>query len=321
MDLFTIFLWAPFLSFVIYLIYVFYPRTMDIPAAGKVILVTGGASGIGLAVVKKLVEMKCQVVACDVNGRGLKELQEKYPQIKTYLVDVTQKDEVEELHRQLEEHNYHVWGIANIAGIWNAPNQKPKEMKSVIELEDDELSSVLNVNLLGAMKVNRTFFPMIKETKGCILQVTSTAGRVSVVGTNSAYCISKRALMTYMDFLRREISHLGIRVLCVEPGATVTPLSMETFKDMTTYQYDKTQFSGMFRDTTSVMHSVGFDNPKNWQSPEHVADVIVHQMFTSTNPIPHLVIDHPIIKFGVIATSFLPYAIQDVMLKGRKWSR
>jgi len=310
---------APILGFILYITYIFFPRTMDVPAAGKVVLVTGGASGIGLAVVKKLVEMKCQVVTCDVNGRGLKELQDKYPQIKTYLVDITQTEEVEELYRQLEEHNYHVWGIANIAGIWNAPNQKPKERKSVIELEDNEISSILDVNLLGPMKVNRIFFPMIKSTKGCILQVTSTAGRVSVVGTNGAYCISKRALMTYMDFLRREISHLGIRVLCVEPGATITPLALEGLKDMSTNQYDKTQFSGMFRNMSSLMHTLGFDDPKIWRSPEQVADVIAHQLFTSTNPIPHVVIDHPIIKFGVVMTSFLPYALQDVMLTGRKW--
>jgi len=322
MDVLLILVLTPVILLLAFVAYSSYPRAMDILVGDKTVLVTGGASGIGMATVEKLLSLGCQVVVCDSNGQALARLAEKHPQVKTYWVDITKTEEVQELYKELASHGIQVWGIANVAGIWNAPTQRSREMKSCVEMEvESEVAPILDVNLYGAMRVNRIFFPMLKITKGCIIQVTSTAGRVNVVGTNGAYCISKSALISYMNHLRRELNHLGIRVLCIEPGATSTGLALNSVANMGLYEYKNTQFEAMFRDSVWPMQLAGFDNPKNWRLPEQVADVIVKEMFSSVNPVPHVVVDHFVGKFGVILTSYLPYGLQDLMLNGRKWRR
>lgn len=196
---------------------------------------------------------------------------------------------------------------------------------------------MLNINLLGAMRINKIFFPMVKKSKGCLLHITSIAGRVSVIGSNDAYGISKQgiskfpilrndiiALITYCNFLRRELYHTGVRVLCIEPGPVRTELAINAMDDMTTFEYNETQFEKMFKglmkkiqnlmkfrlDAVYPMHIAKVDNPFWWRHPHQVAEVIVHNMFNARVANPHIVVDNPIMKFGVIMVSILPYAWQ-----------
>lgn len=79
-----------------------------------------------------------------------------------------------------------------------------------------------DVNLFGPIEVARAFLPLLRKSKGRIVNLTSCMGRCAAEA--GPYCVSKFGLEAFNDVLRREVAQFGIKVCLVEPGYTQTSL-------------------------------------------------------------------------------------------------
>ncbi|GMR45021.1 hypothetical protein PMAYCL1PPCAC_15216, partial [Pristionchus mayeri] len=115
--------------------------------------------------------------------------------------------------------NMKLWGIVNNAGVF--PVCGPADWCSLKQYSDS-----LNVNCLGAVRISHRFLPLLKQSKGRIVTMGSSAGRMH--GQFLApYCASKFAVEAYMDCLRFEMRQFGVSVHILEPGAFKTELLNE----------------------------------------------------------------------------------------------
>jgi NAD(P)-dependent dehydrogenase (short-subunit alcohol dehydrogenase family) len=105
--------------------------------------------------------------------------------------------------------------LAYLAGIGSSP--------SLCDSTDDEIASVLAVNLLGCARVMRAVLPAMKARKsGVIVNVGSIAGEAGIMGVYSA---SKFGMRGLTDSVRREVRADGIRIALIEPGFVRTPMN------------------------------------------------------------------------------------------------
>ena len=116
-------------------------------------------------------------------------------------------------------------GSSSSSGLWAVVNNAGIIVPGFVEwITMDDMKKVVDVNLWGTISVTRAFLPLLKQTKGRIVNVASAFGIVSVPAAVS-YCISKYGVQAFCDGLRREIMHLGVTVHIIEPGLFSTNLS------------------------------------------------------------------------------------------------
>lgn len=173
------------------------------------VLITGSASGIGLAAAKRFSELGCNVYGIDISA---------VPQvgIRSFSADITDPDALADIKARLAEEGVKLRVIINAAGR--------HMMASLVESDFSKMKSIVDVNLMGAMLVNRLFHEML-ESSGRIVIVTSEVAPLDPMPFNGLYNISKTALDTYSQALRQELNLIGQKVITIRPGAVETPLS------------------------------------------------------------------------------------------------
>lgn len=184
------------------------------------IVITGGSKGIGKAVATLFSANGYDVITC---GRGREALQNLKDELETVNSDITvhfqvadlsDKDEVMKFSQFVLEHSTKIDVLVNNTGVF-IPGQIHKE-------EDDVLEHTINTNVYSAYHLTRQLLPgMMEESYGDIFNICSTASITPYVNGGS-YCISKYALLGMTKVLREEMKEMGIRVMGVLPGATLT---------------------------------------------------------------------------------------------------
>ncbi|XP_078058910.1 dehydrogenase/reductase SDR family member 6 isoform X2 [Mustelus asterias] len=136
---------------------------------GKVIILSAAAQGIGRACAIAFGKEGAVVIATDINGEKLKEL-EQYSGIKTKVLDVTQKEQVEKLAKEIEKIDV----LFNCAGFVHHG--------TILECEDKDWDFTMNVNVRSMYLMIRTFLPkMLAQKSGNIINMSSVAS--SIKGT------------------------------------------------------------------------------------------------------------------------------------------
>ena len=106
-------------------------------------------------------------------------------------MDVTKGDDVQSCFKQVEEvlesKNYQLWAIVNNAGIASPGETEWAESGSV-----DDFRTVMEINFFGVLRVTRAFVPLLRQSKGRIINMSSIAARTNLPGLNS-YAVSKAA--------------------------------------------------------------------------------------------------------------------------------
>ena len=172
------------------------------------ILITGAGSGIGKAVKDEFLKNGHRVYAIDLLNM------EEESNLETYRADITKEEELIAIKKEIE--NIELDVIVNIAGI--------HMMSSLIESNYEKMKKVIEVNLCGAILVNKTFHSLLSK-KGRVVIVTSEVATYDSMPFNSIYNISKTALDSYSQALRQELNLLGQKVITIRPGSVETPLS------------------------------------------------------------------------------------------------
>jgi NAD(P)-dependent dehydrogenase (short-subunit alcohol dehydrogenase family) len=190
---------------------------------GKVAVVTGGCSGIGLATVKRFLEEGARVVVGDVDDAQGKELGAEFG--FTYVhVDVTSKDEVDALFKTAKD----VYGSVDIAV--NNAGISPPEDDSILDTDLDAWRRVQEVNLTSVYLCCKAALPyMLEQGKGSIINTASFVAVMGAATSQISYSASKGGVLSMSRELGVQFAREGIRVNALCPGPVNTPLLRELF--------------------------------------------------------------------------------------------
>ena len=181
--------------------------------AAKVAVVTGGSSGIGAALARRLAG---RGIHCVLVARGRDRLERVAAEIgaDAEVCDVADRSAVEELAGRVRARHEAVHLLVNNAGI---PGRR-----SFLELPAEQIEQVVRVNYLGGVWCLRAFLPLLEAgAPSVVVNVASVAGTVSG-GPSGPYSAAKHAQVAFSRTTAGELAPRGIRVLTVIPGLTHT---------------------------------------------------------------------------------------------------
>ncbi|GIX77718.1 hypothetical protein CEXT_775481 [Caerostris extrusa] len=193
----------------------------EIQSKDKAVFITGCDTGFGNLLAKRLDSKGFHVFATCLfpDGKGALELKESRSQrLHVLHMDVTQDDSVEKALEYVKGNlgSSELWAIVNNAGIVKGFSVEFSSMK--------DFKDCLDVNTLGPVRVSKAFLPLLKQSKGRIINITSPAG-VFPIPFCTPYCTSKYAAVGFNDCFRFEMDIWGIKVISIEPDMFQTGLT------------------------------------------------------------------------------------------------
>ena len=194
---------------------------------GKVAVVTGGCSGIGLATVRRFVEEGARVVVGDIDderGHGLVGQLGGTDLLTYQRVDVTDKDQVDELFRVARD----TYGSVDVA--FNNAGISPPDDDSILETDLDAWRRVQDVNLTSVYLSCKAALPhMLEQRRGSIINTASFVAVMGAATSQISYSASKGGVLSMSRELGVQFAREGIRVNALCPGPVNTPLLQELF--------------------------------------------------------------------------------------------
>ena len=201
---------------------------------GQTAIVTGGASGLGLAITRRLQAAGVFVTVFDFDAKKFSELNAEFGAKGTCLkVDVTDEASVSAAVAQVRGRRPRIDILANCAGITGKTNLKSHE----VSLEDFEL--VFRINVRGCFLTAKHVLPAMLEQKyGRILHIASIAGKEGNAGM-LAYSASKAAVIGMTKTQGKEYAETGITVNALAPAVIRTPMVDAVPEVQVKYMTDK----------------------------------------------------------------------------------
>lgn len=188
---------------------------------GKIVLVAGGAGGIGLGIAKALAAEGCRVALTDVNEEALISAVKAKGTSSEFIwraCDITKREEVSQLFQWLGDELGPIDILVNSAGI-NVGNR----MMSNIDPAD--FDRVMEINTTGTFNCILAALPVMRQKgSGLIVNIVSLAGKRVMLLAGLPYCVSKFATSALGTFVNLEECGNGIKVTNIYPGETNTPI-------------------------------------------------------------------------------------------------
>lgn len=210
----------------------------------RVAVVTGGASGIGLAIAKSFAEEGANIALFDLNSAALHEaagdMKNKCTDVLTSLVDVTNSQSVREGFEGVVKSFGTVDILVNSAGIIRMDEagvqdrlrhlemlttpMKKQSLRVTSQMSDEEWLCNLNVNLNGTFYCMREALKIMEEKScGRIINMASQAGISAIAAHSPHYTAAKAAIVGLTRSVGHEVAPAGITVNCIAPGYITTP--------------------------------------------------------------------------------------------------
>ncbi|MFT7807665.1 3-hydroxybutyrate dehydrogenase type 2 [Arapaima gigas] len=169
------------------------------------------SSGIGRAAAIAFAKEGAQVIATDINGAKLKEL-DGLAGIKTKILDVTKRDQIEALARELDR----VDVLFNVAGFVHHG--------TILDCDEEGWDFTMNVNVRSMYLMTKVFLPkMLAQKSGNIINMSSVASSIKGVVNRCVYSTSKAAVIGLTKSVAADFIKQGIRCNCICPGTVDTP--------------------------------------------------------------------------------------------------
>ena len=172
----------------------------------KNILITGVSGGMGYETAKAFLNKGYKVYGLDAKDSCDLE-------IDYYKTDLTDINQVEKAFESISANIGKLDMICHFAGIYN--------MASLIEMSEQDFVKIFNVNLFAQYRINKVFFPLLKQGSK-ILITSSELAPLYPLPFTGIYAITKTAVERYAQSLRMELNLLGIKVIILRPGAVKT---------------------------------------------------------------------------------------------------
>jgi 2-hydroxycyclohexanecarboxyl-CoA dehydrogenase len=185
----------------------------------KVVVVTGAASGIGLATARAFAESQARVALTDVNvaaGEAAASELKSLGDVRFIRLDVTDRASADALAAQIEREFGRLDVLVNAAG-WDV-------IEPFMNNTPEYWAKIVALNFMGPVQVTRALLPLLFASgSGRIVNIASDAGRVGSFG-ETVYAGAKGGVIAFTKSLAREVVRKNVRVNCVCPGPTDTPL-------------------------------------------------------------------------------------------------
>lgn len=194
----------------------------------KVIVITGGAQGLGAAIATTLSADGAIIIATDIHAGNLKNIVGKISkeggQCHDYIMDVSDQRDVENVISSIVREHHRIDAVINNAGV--------DVTKSIEEISYEEWNKVIDVNLSGPFNVSKASYPyMAGNRRGHIINIVSTASKRAWPNA-SAYHASKWGLLGLSHALHVEARKDNIKVTAVVAGGMQTPFILERFPEV-----------------------------------------------------------------------------------------
>lgn len=197
----------------------------------KVIIITGAAMGLGLAAAKELADQGANLTLVDYNEKSLTEakndISEQYPNVNiiTVVADVSKEDAVKNYVEETVKAFGRIDGLYNNAGIEG-------KQAGMTEYDVNIFKKVIDIDLMGVYYGMRYVIPVMQQQKyGRIVNVASVGGIRGVLN-QTAYVASKHAVSGMTKNAALEYAKDGINTNAIAPGAILTPMVAEAFKQV-----------------------------------------------------------------------------------------
>lgn len=187
----------------------------------RLAVVTGAASGIGRGLAQALAAEGADVALVDINETGLKEtarlVEDQGRRVSTHVADVSDRERMQALVREVEDAHGHVDILINNAGVSVAGTFEEQSL--------DDFGWVVGINLWGVVHGCKLFLPLLHRSDDAyIVNLSSVLGIVGVPRQTS-YCATKFAVRGFSEALAAELANTSIRVLSVHPGYIATNIA------------------------------------------------------------------------------------------------
>lgn len=182
--------------------------------AGKVVMVTGAARGMGRLEAEDFAREGCRVVIIDVDGKELQkaaeEMRSQGYEVYPYVHDISDREACFSLAEKVEKEVGPVAVLVNNAGI--------TDCRAVLDLPESSLRRMMEVNYFGSVWMMQAFVPrMLQKKRGQVVNICSVAGKLgnALLG---GYCATKHALIGITDSIRQELYRSGVNFTIINPG-------------------------------------------------------------------------------------------------------
>lgn len=184
----------------------------------KNILITGGATGIGLSIATEFANRGAKVLVVGRRESKLNDAKSKVPALHTFVCDVTNGESVQALFDHIKDNFGGLDMLVNNAGVFqNFDILKDDQSIEVLEKE-------VQINLLGPIRMIKAMLPLILKSKeGAIMNVSSGLAYVPI-SMAPVYCSTKAAIHSFTISLRRQLSSTGIKVFELMPPLVDTEM-------------------------------------------------------------------------------------------------
>ena len=194
------------------------PRNRRV-VAGRPVMITGAASGIGRSLARRLSQSGSPVAIADVDDGGLKDTARSLPgPVLTRVLDVRNAADVHRFAAEVRD-----WLTAPLAAVFN--NAGVAVASSVLEADPGDDEWLRQTNFDGVVNGTRAFLPiLVDQDDGVVVNTSSVFGLLGMP-YQSAYCASKFAVRGFTDALRQELRGTGVSAVTVHPGGIRTNIA------------------------------------------------------------------------------------------------
>jgi len=201
-----------------------------VPKKNRAVLVTGCDSGIGLLTAVTLNRIGFYVFAGCLSQDSVNEASRVFKEasspsrFKALLLDITKEDQIRDCVDNMKSTlanglaGLKLHGLVNCAGLMDLGETGFTSSPVV-----DDFNRSIEVNLLGTIRVTRAVLPLIRESRGRIVNISSIMSRLVTPGA-TPYSVSKAALSKFTECLQVELAPFGVKVIGIEPWIVKTQM-------------------------------------------------------------------------------------------------
>lgn len=269
------------------------------------IVISGASSGIGKACAIYLDKLGYKVYAGvrkESDGVALREKTSN--RLVPILLDVTKEESIKVATNIIKTSNTNLVGLVNNAGIAVAG---PLELLPLTQLRKQ-----IEVNVIGHIAVIQAFLPLLRNSQGRIINMSSDNGKVSVPFLGP-YCASKFALEALTDALRSELAPWGIAVSLIEPGIVKTSIwDKSTVKADNIWDHLPHETKNLYGEVKKSLAHTAEKLSHQGCSPEVVAKTVSYAL-TTKHPKARYVVGWDA-KLNILLSKILPERMFDSLL-------
>lgn len=247
-------------------------------APPRAVLVTGASSGIGRKITERLAREGFHVYAGARQPDDIAALS-RIPNVRGIRLDVTSPTEIAAAVQLIQADGRGLFGVVNNAGIATGG--------PLIQTEDAELQRVLDVNVMGPVRITRAVAPLLIASRGRVVTISSISGILSgqMLGV---YSMSKHAVEAFGDALGAELAPLGVTSSLIEPGNFRSDIGRNTMASAVAAA-ERAKGTPFEATMQTFVQRMGNYETDAYPEPDAVATAALHA-FTSAQPRPRYMV-------------------------------